>query len=136
LSYLFDSSSIFIAFKRDKEDLLLDNYTINLAIFELGNIIWKEAYVFRSMTIKDAVEILDMFSEILSTMKIIEIRSLKREILNLAVEMGVSYYDAAYAYVAKDKNLILVTEDKRLRNALSESGIKVINLDQLNKAVR
>ena len=136
MSYLFDSSSIFIAFKRDKEDLLLDNYTINLAIFELGNIIWKEAYVFRSMTRKDAVEILDMFSEILSTMKIIEIRSLKREILNLAVEMGVTYYDAAYAYVAKDKNLILVTEDKRLRNALSESSIKVINLDQLNKAVR
>lgn len=136
MSYLFDSSSIFIAFKRDKEALLLDNYTINLAIFELGNIIWKEAYVFRTMTRKDAVEILDMFSEILSTMKIIEIRSLKREILNLAVEMGVSYYDAAYAYVTKDKNLILVTEDKRLRNALSESGIKVINLDQLNKAVR
>jgi len=134
LSYLFDSSSIFIAFKRDKEDLLLDNYTINLAIFELGNIIWKEAYVFRSMTIKDAVEILDMFSEILSTMRIIEIKALKKDILNLALEMGLTYYDAAYAYVAKDKDLILVTEDKRLRNALSESDIKVMNLNQLNKS--
>ncbi len=131
MSFLFDSSSIFIAFKRDMEDLLLDNYTISLVVFELGNIIWKEAFVFRSIAKKDALEILDILSEILSTMKIIEIKSLRKEILNLAIELGLTYYDAAYAYAAKDRNLILVTEDKRLRNTLSESNIKVMSLDQL-----
>lgn len=131
MSYLFDSSSIFIAFKSDKEDLLLDNYTINLAIYELGNILWKETHVFQSMTMKDALDILDMLSEILSTMKIIEINSLKGEILKLAIKSGLTYYDASYAYVAKNKNLVLVTEDKKLRNALSRYAIKIMSLNQL-----
>ena len=115
------------------ENLLLDNYTISLAVFELGNIIWKETYVFRSMTRKEAVEILEMLSDILSIMKIIEIKSLEKEILDLAIEMGLTYYDAAYAYAARDKNLVLVTEDKRLRNKLSNSNIKAMSLDELER---
>ncbi|MGQ4891620.1 MAG: PIN domain-containing protein [Candidatus Njordarchaeia archaeon] len=131
MSYLFDSSSIFVAFKRNDEDLLLDNYTISLVVFELGNIVWKEVYLFRSLSLEDAREMLELLSEVLSTMQIIEIKDLSVEILELATGMGLTYYDAAYAYVAMDRNLVLVTEDKKLRSSSSKTKIRAISLNQL-----
>ena len=39
---LFDSSAIFRAVKENKIEFLAGNYTLELARYELGNIIWKD----------------------------------------------------------------------------------------------
>jgi hypothetical protein len=39
---LFDSSAIFRAIKENKIEFLAGNYTLELARYELGNIIWKD----------------------------------------------------------------------------------------------
>ncbi len=42
MKYLFDSSAIFRAIKENKIEFLTGNYTLELARYELGNIIWKD----------------------------------------------------------------------------------------------
>jgi hypothetical protein len=45
MRYLFDSSAIFRAIKENKVDLLTGNYTLELARYELGNIVWKDYFL-------------------------------------------------------------------------------------------
>jgi hypothetical protein len=45
MKYLFDSSAIFRAIKENKIDLLTGNYTLELARYELGNIVWKDYFL-------------------------------------------------------------------------------------------
>ncbi len=42
MKHLFDSSAIFRAIKENKVELLTANYTLELARYELGNILWKD----------------------------------------------------------------------------------------------
>jgi hypothetical protein len=41
MKFLFDSSAIFKAVKGNKIDFLVGNCTLELARYELGNILWK-----------------------------------------------------------------------------------------------
>jgi hypothetical protein len=41
MKYLFDSLAIFKATKENKVNLLIGKYTLELARYELGNILWK-----------------------------------------------------------------------------------------------
>jgi len=51
--YLFDASSIIaLAIKRNV-DSLIGNYTIELAGYEIGNYLWKEVYLNKSINLDD-----------------------------------------------------------------------------------
>ena len=63
-------------------------------------------------------------------MKIIDMSVLDIEVLRFACESGLTYYDASYAYATLSNNLILVTEDKRLRNAI-RNKVKVVSIDDV-----
>nr|MDO8079220.1 hypothetical protein [Candidatus Freyarchaeota archaeon] len=41
MKYVFDSSAIFKAIKENKIDILVGNYTVELARYEIGNILSK-----------------------------------------------------------------------------------------------
>jgi len=47
-SYVFDSSSIYTPLKRGVPKIVGGNYTVTLAKFELGNVVWKEAFLLHS----------------------------------------------------------------------------------------
>ncbi|MHA1610330.1 MAG: type II toxin-antitoxin system VapC family toxin [Candidatus Njordarchaeales archaeon] len=115
-----------------REDLLVNQYTINLALYELGNVIWKECFVFKSMTPPQAHELIDALSQLLDLMKLISIKNISHDIMNKALQLGITYYDAAYAHIAEIKNLVLVTEDKRLINTLKKkSRIRIATLEDI-----
>lgn len=118
MKYLFDANAIFLGYKRGLESILADGYTINLAIFEIGNVIWKETFIYRSISLNEAIEILDALSDLLDLMTIIHIDVLEKEILRIALMLGITYYDASYVYSALKKNLVFVTEDKKLMRAI------------------
>ena len=120
MKFLFDASSIFVAVKRDKEEKLLGNYTIDLAIYELGNIVWKETNLFKTLKVNEAEELLEILDEILKLMKIINIEDLDKEIFEFAIQNNLTFYDASYAYTAKKMGLSLVTEDAKMRNKLKK----------------
>jgi predicted nucleic acid-binding protein len=114
MKYLFDSSAIFRAIKENKIDLLTGNYTIELARYELGNIVWKD-YFLKAGISKEEIKILfKTIKRALSIMEVAQIAGHEEEVLETAVERKITFYDASYAYFAKAKQLTLITEDSRL----------------------
>jgi predicted nucleic acid-binding protein len=81
----------------------------SLTEYELGNALWKEAKRKR-IDFKLAAQ---TFSEALLELKKINIDNMG-DILALAVERNLTYYDASYVYIAEREGLKLVTEDLEL----------------------
>jgi predicted nucleic acid-binding protein len=52
------------------------------------------------------------------------------ETMKLAIERGLTYYDAAYLHHAESKQP-LVTEDDKLRTKAEEAGVEAITVKQM-----
>jgi predicted nucleic acid-binding protein len=64
----------------------------------------------------------------LTIMDVLGIASLEEEILAVAIQLKITFYDASYAYFARAKELRLVTEDSRLIKKIT-STVNVSTLD-------
>ncbi len=128
--YLFDASSIIASAIKRRFDPLLDNHTLELAGYEIGNYLRREAHLRGSIDIEELRMLVELFNEILKGMKIIGGRHPSHEIVDLAGRLGLTYYDAAYLYNAKRLNLTLVTEDGKLRE-IGGGFVKAIKIDEL-----
>jgi predicted nucleic acid-binding protein len=111
---LFDSSAIFRAVKENKIEFLAGNYSLELARYELGNIIWKDCVLHAKVSEQEAKKMAKTINHILNLMDLIDIAGNEDEILDTAIKHKITFYDASYAYFAKAKNLGLITEDTRL----------------------
>jgi predicted nucleic acid-binding protein len=114
MKYLFDSSAIFRAIKENKIELLTGNATIELARYELGNIIWKEYVLQAKVSEEHSKMMAKTIKHVLTLMEILEIAGNEEEILETAQQLKITFYDASYSYIAKAKKLQLITEDLRL----------------------
>jgi len=94
------------------------------------NALWKETYVLRKMSIKDAENLLNVFIQLLSYLKVLNLSGLESEVLKIAVETGLTVYDASYLALARREKLTRVTEDVKLRSVAS-TMIQVVSLDEL-----
>jgi len=130
LSYLFDSSSLVYALKLKRIGVLAGNYIQELTIYEVLNALWKETYDLRKMSIKEAESLLDVFIQLLSYLKVLDLRGLESEVFKIAVETGLNVYDASYLALARREKLTLVTEDVKLRNVAS-TMIQTVSSDEL-----
>ena len=128
---LFDTSSLIYAIKLSKIELLYDNYLQWLTIYEALNAIWKEAYLVKSITINEANKLVNIFTETIDFMKILSPRNLEHKILEYAKKLHLTAYDTSYIALAEKHNLILVTEDKKLK----EKANKIIKTISLNNIV-
>ena len=82
---------------------------ISLTEYELGNVLWKEAKRKR-IDFKVAAQ---TFSDELSEMRKIGIPSIG-DVLTIAMERNLNFYDASYVYIAENEGLKLVTEDSEV----------------------
>jgi predicted nucleic acid-binding protein len=114
MKYLFDSSAIFRAIKENKIELLNGNYTLELARYELGNIIWKDYVLQAKLSKQESQMIIKTIKHTLTIMEVLQIAGKEEEILDTASEYNITFYDASYAYFAKEKEIQLITEDLRL----------------------
>lgn len=128
MKYLFDSSAIFRAIKENKIEILEGNYTLELARYELGNIIWKNYTLQSKVSKQESKMIAKTVKHMLSLMDILGITSNEEEILDTAVQLKITFYDASYTYLAKAKDLRLITEDSRLIKKITPS-INVSTMD-------
>ena len=126
---LFDSSAIINLCGEEKIDKLLEGWTLNLTFYELGNAVWKQVHVHKTITSDEANTILDPL--------IIIFRKLKKpeaehalEILKIALKESLTYYDASYIHTAIENNLTLVTDDKQL-SKVGKKYVKTITSDEL-----
>ena len=129
MSYLYDSSAIINLCGEGKTERLLDGWTINLAIYELGNAMWKQAIIHRRITLEEAYLILDSLTEVFRRMRKPEAEAPLRT-LEMAVREGLTYYDASYINTAAEKDLILVTDDEKLYK-VSKRYVKTLRSDEL-----
>ena len=82
----------------------------SLTEYEIGNVLWREN---QQNKLKDPTRIAAIFSEALSPLRKLEIDSLAN-VLAVAIERHLTFYDASYAYLAEKDNLRLVTRDTDL----------------------
>ncbi len=130
MKFLFDSSAIFRAIKENKIEVLTGNYTVELARYELGNIVWKDYALQAKISEQELKMMAKTIKRTLSIIDIIDAAGSEEEILETAAQLTITFYDASYVYFARAKNLQLITEDKRLIKKIT-SLINASTLDDL-----
>ena len=134
--YVFDSSAIAVILRRLKDksvDVIKDGITLDLAKYELSNVIWKECILKGAITSEEAQSRAAGLAKILGIMRIGRIESSEdfRDVIGFATGLRLTFYDASYLYVAKRTGLKLVTEDMELYEKAKKVGIKSVTVDEL-----
>ncbi len=129
MNYLFDSSAIFRLIRDNNIDLLVGGYTIKLAQYEIGNIFWKEARLHKRISEQEAKHLL---SDAYTAISAIEVREIAnaQQVLELALKLGTSFYDASYLYEAVQLKVPFITEDEKLKQKV-EGSIKTMLVDEI-----
>jgi predicted nucleic acid-binding protein len=130
LKYVFDSSSVFRAIKENAVEAVAGGFTLELARYELGNILWKEYALRRRASIDEIRRLARIVKEVLGIMEELSIVCHEEEILDMAGALGLTFYDATYVYYAKKNGLPLITEDSDLIEK-GRSHIKVLKLQDI-----
>jgi len=126
---IFDASSIFIAVKNEKLRILKNATTSQLAKYELGNVVWKEVYLHKTLNYDEGLELLQLLMKVVDKMDVAEPDY--AETLKTAYRYGITFYDAAYVQLAVDHSDVLVTEDNKLKKKICKD-INVLSVDELN----
>ena len=117
--YLFDASSIVNLVKRGIIKVFASGSTIDLALYESINAIWKEYKLLKRFDKDVALEFIGIISDIFEVIDIFSIKDLEEEVFKIASKERLTIYDASYVAIAKENNLILITDDWNLRNKAS-----------------
>jgi predicted nucleic acid-binding protein len=118
--YLFDASAIINLVKREYLKPFIDGATLDLAIYESLNAIWKEYLLLHHLDDETVKRLLSILRGIFSVVSIASISGYEYEVFELAVKEKLTVYDAAYLYYAAKNKLILVTDDARLREKVKQ----------------
>jgi len=133
--HLMDASSLMLLMKTASIQIEL-NYLrtssiLDLTFYEVGNAIWKETRLTKFITKEESEVLRNRVQTVLAKTERIpcEANSFQR-ILDVSASEQLSFYDASYLFNAKEKGLVLVTEDKELRTK-AEKSIEVRNVASL-----
>ena len=105
--YLIDTSALY--------PLLISGIPFNaeecavssLTEYEIGNVLWREN---QQHKLKDPAKVAEIFSQTIHPLREMKIDSIAN-VLAVAIERHLTFYDASYAYIAEKENIKLVTED-------------------------
>lgn len=139
--HLLDSSAIILILKRLQEEsieVLEGKVTLNLAIYEINNVIWRQCVLEDLISPKEAINRAEEIAQILEIMKIEDIKSSVElgETMKQAIEQKLTFYDASYLQVAKSRGYTLVTEDKKLLEKSKNVNIKTITVEEFLNVIR
>ena len=130
MKLLFDPSSIINLCTERKIERLLDGCTLNLAFYELGNAVWKQVHLHKALTPEEGSEALAALTEVYDQMRELPVEDAS-SILNIAIEEGLTYYDASYIHAAKKNEAMLVTDDRKLHTAATKY-VETTTSEELN----
>ena len=130
MRYLFDSSAIFRAIRENKVEVLTGNFTLELARYELGNIVWKDYALQAKVSEQQAKMMAHTIKKTLTILDVQDLAGNEEEVLETAIQLRITFYDASYVYFAKEKELKLITEDLRLIKRIT-AKMKVSTLDSV-----
>ena len=118
--FLIDASSLMLLMKtaniQTELDHLRTSFLLDLTFYEVGNAIWKETCLTKFLTKNESEVLRNRVQTVLArTDKILSEASNFQKILDISESEKLSFYDSSYLFAAKEKGLVLVTEDKELR---------------------
>ena len=141
MKHVLDSSAIALILKKlggESIEVLEESTTLGLAAYELGNILWKEYTLRRLIGLEEAVRRAEQIAKILEVIQLENIKSAEefKEVMKLAAQLDLTFYDASYLYLAKKTGMPLVTEDKELLEKAKNASVKALNVDDFLKTLR
>jgi len=130
-SHLIDASSLMLLMKKADIQIELDclrvSYLLDLTFYEVGNAIWKDTCLTKFLTKKESEALRNKVQIVLErTDRIASEATNFQKIFDISESERLSFYDSSYLFTAREKRLVLVTEDKELR-AKAEKYVKVQN---------
>ncbi|MEM2792042.1 MAG: type II toxin-antitoxin system VapC family toxin [Candidatus Bathyarchaeia archaeon] len=114
MKYLLDASALVNIVKRGELFKLYDAVTLDLALYEALNAIWKEHFQLRKIDRDTAMEFITIFQRIFNVIDKISIEGLEREVFETSCKYGLTIYDASYITIAMKNDYILITDDEKL----------------------
>jgi len=119
MKYLLDASSLMLLIKKADAKLtveyLIDSLILDLTFYEVGNVVWKESTLLKFLTPEEAKKMGSRSQTILAKINQVKNDSEDfQQILEIAQNETLSFYDSSYVFYAKQRGLQLVTEDKKL----------------------
>jgi predicted nucleic acid-binding protein len=132
---LIDASSLMLLMKtaniQTELDHLRTSFLLDLTFYEVGNAIWKETCLAKFLTKKESEVLRNRVQTVLTKAnKILSDPSTFQKILDISETENLSFYDSSYFFTAKEKGLVLLTEDKELRTK-AEKQVDVQNVATL-----
>ncbi len=132
---LIDASSLMLLMKtaniQTELDHLRTSFLLDLTFYEVGNVIWKETCLTKFLTKNESEVLQNRVQTVLTrTNKILSEASNFQKILDISESEKLSFYDSSYLFAAKEKGLVLVTEDKELWTK-AEKHVEVQNVATL-----
>jgi len=141
VKYLLDASALLPLVTRRGKQLIVEAsretlVTTDLAIYEACNSLWKLSTLLKSISLEDTVDVAN-------TLKDLALRSLIQPInfakldfsqtLKRAYKEQLTFYETSYITTAESTEAILVTEDEKLRKAVSKFAKTITYTDLENR---
>ena len=111
---IFDASAILNLLEEGTLPDFSESATINLALYEIGNAVWKQVHLTKRLNQSQGEKIILSASLLIDKMKYINIDVVNT--LKIAVKEGLTFYDASYIQIAYSTRSELITDDKKLRD--------------------
>lgn len=89
-------------------------HTVDIALPEGLNVIWKHSKLFRDLDPKEMSQATDDFIKIYGGMNIVAAREISKEAMGIALIQNITVYDALYVAAAKKLSGTLYTADQKL----------------------
>ena len=127
-AFLFDASAIMVIAKKHGEKaskILEGGAMLDLTLYELGNAIWKIYKLIEKSGKSNALDAAHQAYYLIDIMRVLRVEGQEgfMNTMKVALDGGLSYYDAAYLHVAARDGLTLVTEDHVLLKRAGEVGV-------------
>jgi predicted nucleic acid-binding protein len=105
--------------KRGTLKPLIDGVTLDLAVYESLNAVWKEHKVLGRIDLETAKELVELLKGVFDSVPLESAKGYEVEVFELASKEGLTAYDAAYLYIAMRDGLTLVSDDEELLSKAS-----------------
>lgn len=123
MKYLLDASALLPLITTHGKQLITEAsrqnlFTIDLAIYEACNTLWKLSTLLKSITPNDAENVATTLKDVITHGMIQSINYAELDLLStlrLAHQRNLTFYDTSYIVTAKNAEAIFVTDDEKLR---------------------
>jgi len=136
--YLFDASAIInilplIDARKLQTKLNLSFFINQLTPFEVGNALWK-LYLRKKLESLEVMNFITLMQEFIE-MGIFQVLQVTdfNAVASIAIDRKITYYDASYIHLGKERNMILITDDNGLRTNAEIENVISITTDEFKE---